>query len=312
MAAVTKNLATTKKGNRTNSVSLLAEIIMHVILGAFALACIIPFVFIIIISFSSAESLIELGYSFTPTGWSLVAYQAAFNLGAELWRSYFNSFLITAVGTFLSVAICVMYSYGLYRRDYPLAGFFAIFAFFTMLFGGGLAPTVMVIRNLLGLADTYWALIVPLLVNPFNFFLMRTFLKVSVPESLIESARLDGSGEFRTLFSIVVPLAKPGIATIALLTALAYWNDWFNALLFIRNRELYPLQFLLMEMQTNIDFIRRNMALLGASANIDFTQLPSEGLRMALAVLIVLPIAFAYPFFQRFIVAGLTVGAVKE
>ncbi|MCL2016473.1 MAG: carbohydrate ABC transporter permease [Defluviitaleaceae bacterium] len=301
-----------KKGKRINSINFLSELVMHLILGGFALLCVIPFAFIIIISFSSADSLTTMGYSFTPIGWSLLAYQAAFDLGAELWRSYFNSFFVTIIGTLLSVIICTMYAYGLYRRDYPLAKFFAFIAFFTMIFGGGLAPTVMVIRNLLGLADSYWALIVPLLVSPFNFFLMRTFLKVSVPESLIESARLDGSGEFRTLISIVVPLAKPGIATISLLTALAYWNDWFNALLFIRNSQLYPLQYLLMQMQTNVDFIRRNVALLGAAANIDFSQLPSEGLRMALCVLVVLPIAFAYPFFQRFIVAGLAVGAVKE
>ncbi|MCL1987125.1 MAG: carbohydrate ABC transporter permease [Firmicutes bacterium] len=311
MTAVSKNIASTKKG-RVNSISFGAELVMHIILGGFALACVIPFIFIIIISFSSADSLAEVGYSFMPIEWSLIAYRAAFDLGADLWRSYFNSFFVTTVGTILSVIICVMYAYGLYRRDYPLGTFFAFIAFFTMIFGGGLAPTVMVIRNLLHMADTYWALIIPMLVNPFNFFLMRTFLRVSIPESLIESARLDGSGEFRTLVSIVVPLAKPGIATIALLTALSYWNDWFNALLFIRDSSLYPLQYLLMQMQTNVDFIRRNAAILGASANIDFSALPSEGLRMALCVLVVLPIAFAYPFFQRFIVAGLAVGAVKE
>jgi len=310
MAAISNGNAV-RKNARLNKVSLPAEIGIHFIVGGFAAACIIPFIFIIIISFSSTESLQAVGYTFFPVGWSLNAYEAAFNLGDVLWRSYFNSFVVTGVGTFLAVVLCVMYSYGISRPDYPLRKFFTFFAVFTMLFGGGLAPTVVVIRNLLGMSNNYASLIVPALLSPFFIIIMRTFIKASIPESLIESARLDGSGEFRTLLTIVVPLAKPGIATIALLTAINYWNDWFLALLFIRDRELYPLQYLLMEMQNNIEFIRRNMALIGA-ANVNLADLPSEGLRMALCVLIVLPIAFAYPFFQKYIVAGLTVGAVKE
>jgi len=296
---------------RINTVGISAEVCMHFILAAFALACIIPFLFIVIISFSSSESLQTIGYSFIPTSWSTVSFEAAFNLGDVLWRSFFNSIIVTTIGTTVSVFITVLYSYVLYRQDYPFRTFFAFLAFFTMLFGGGLAPTVVVIRNLLGLGDTLGALIIPMLVNPFNLIVMRTFFKTSVPMSLIESASIDGSGEFRTLFTIVIPLAKPGIATISLLTAIAYWNDWWLALLFIRNRALYPLQYLLMEMQNNIDFIRRNSAMIGTT-NIDLANLPSEGLRMALCVIIVLPIACAYPFFQRYIIKGLTVGAIKE
>jgi putative aldouronate transport system permease protein len=299
------------RSKRLNSISLSAEVAIHVIVGMFALCCIIPFIFVIIISFSSQESLWSVGYSFFPIGWSFNSYRAAFQLGNTLWRSYFNSFLITTVGTSLSVLICMMYSYGMYRRDYPLRHFFTFFAFFTMMFGGGLAPTVMVLRNILGLNNNYAALIVPLLVNPFLFIVMRTFFKSSIPESLIESAALDGSGEFNTLFRIVAPIAKPGIATVALLFALAFWNEWFMALLFIRDRELYPLQYLLMEMQMNIDFIRRNVAMLGAGT-VDLSELPGEGLRMAICAFIVVPIACAYPFFQRYIIAGLTIGAVKE
>jgi putative aldouronate transport system permease protein len=251
------------------------------------------------------------GYSFFPSSWSLDSYVAAFDLGDQLVRSYINSFIVTIAGTVLSVLICMLYSYGLFRRDYPLRHFFMFFAFFTMMFGGGLAPTVMVCRNLLGMNNNYASLIVPLLVNPFNFIVMRTFYRTTVSESLIESAALDGSGEFSTLFRIVAPISKPGIATIALLNALAFWNEWYLALLYIRDRELYPLQYLLMEMQLNIDFIRRNISVLGANA-VNLADLPSEGLRMALCAFIVVPIACAYPFFQRYIIAGLTVGAVKE
>jgi len=300
-----------RKPFKANKVGPLGETLIHLIVGGFALICIIPFIFVVIIAFSSAESLRTVGYTFLPVEWSLTSFQAAFDMGDQLWRSFGISVFVTTVGTAASVFITMLYAYGLSRPDYPFRKFFAFVMFFTMIFGGGLVPTVVVIRNLLGLNNNLGALIIPALVVPFHVIIMRTFFKTSVPESLIESARLDGSGEFRTLFLIVVPIAKPGIATVALLTAIGYWNDWFLAMLFIRDRSLFPLQYLLMEMQNNIEFLRRNLAMIGA-ANVNFADLPGEGLRMALAVIIVLPIACAYPFFQRYIISGLTVGAVKE
>jgi len=300
-----------KSRYRGNSVSRFGETLLHIAGGGTALICIIPFIFIVIIAFSSAESLRTVGYSFFPSEWTLTSFQAVFDMGDQLGRSFFNSLFITIVGTFFSVLITMLYAYGLSRPDYPLRKFFAFFVFFTMVFGGGLVPTVFVIRNFLGLNNNFGALIIPALIIPFHVIIMRTFFKTSVPESLIESARLDGAGEFRILFSIVVPIAKPGIATVSLLTAINYWNDWFLSLLFIRDRELFPLQYLLMEMQQNTEFLRRNLAVIGA-ANVNFADLPGEGLRMALAVIIVVPIAFAYPFFQRYIISGLTIGAVKE
>jgi putative aldouronate transport system permease protein len=300
-----------KKPKRLNAISLPAEAAIHVIVGLFCLCCVLPFFFVIIISFTSQESLSQMGYTFFPSGWDTASYKAAFGLGNQLWKSYFNSFVVTIIGTALSVLICMLYSYGMFRKDYKLRKFFTFFAFFTMMFGGGLAPTVMVTRSVLGLSENYGALIVPLLVSPFNFIVMRTFFKTAIPDSLIEASFLDGSGEFRTLFRIVMPIAKPGIATIALLNAVTYWNDWYLALLYVHDKALYPLQFLLMEMQRNIEFIRQNSAMLSAGA-VNFGDLPSEGLRMALCVFIVVPIACAYPFFQRYIIAGLTLGAVKE
>ncbi|GHU91186.1 sugar ABC transporter permease [Clostridia bacterium] len=299
------------KNNRLNSLSVRSEFIVHLILGLFSLACVIPFIFVVIISFTSKASIKEIGYSFFPKEWALDAYKFAFQLGDQLWRSYFNSFLIAIIGTILSVLICIMYSYGLYRKDFKYRTFFAFFSFFTMMFGGGLAPTVMVMKQMLGLNNNYAALIVPLLVSPFNFIVMRTFFTSSVPEALIESAAIDGSGEYRTLFQIIVPISTPGIATIALLNALAYWNDWFNALLFIQDAQYYPLQFLLMRLQTNIEFIVAHSSMMGSAATEAIKNMPSASLRMALCVFIVVPIAFAYPFFQRYIIAGLTVGSVK-
>jgi len=300
-----------RKKYRINKVSIASESLFHIIIGSFSLACIMPFIFIIIIAFTGADSLRTIGYSFFPTEWTMINFNAAFELGDQLWKSFFNSVFITIAGTFLSLVISIMYAYGLYRKDYPLRKFFMFFMFFTMIFSGGLVPFVIVVRNLLRLGDTLWAIIVPLMMAPFHIIILRTFFKTSIPDSLIDAASIDGSGEFRTLFSIVVPLAKPGIATVGLLTAIQYWNDWWMALLFIRDRTQIPLQFLLMELQRNMEFIRRNIALIGA-ANINLADLPTQGLRMALCVIIVVPIAFAYPFFQRYIISGLTIGAVKE
>jgi len=300
------------KKHRLNSVSVGTEAVFCVVIGLFALCCIIPFIFVIIVSFSSESSIREIGYSFLPLSWSVEAYTYAFDKLPQIWRSYFNSILITVIGTGLSTLMCAMYSYALYRPDFRFRGFFNFFSFFTMIFGGGLVPTYIVCKQLLGLSENYAALIVPLLVNPFNIIVMRTFFKSSVPMDLIEAATVDGSGEFSTLFRIVTPIAKPGIATIALLNALAYWNEWFTSLLYIRqNKVLQPLQALLMELQNNVDYLNRMAGQLGAAAINEAAKLPTQSLRMVLVVLIVVPIACAYPFFQRHIVAGLAIGSVK-
>ena len=296
---------------RLNSVSRKAEAAFHIVLGSFALACIIPFVFVVIISFSSEESIRRIGYSFIPQEWSLAAYNQVFKLGDALWRSYFNSFFITVAGTVISVSMCILYAYPLYRKDYRFRGFFSFLSFFTMIFGGGLIPTYIVCKDLLGMSNNYYALIVPMLVSPFNIIIMRTFFQTTVPFDLIEAATIDGSGEYSTLARIVLPIMKPGIATIALLTALAYWNEWFLCLLYVTKRELYPLQYLLMEMQRNAEFLARNSSMIGASGAEAIRSLPSQTMRMAVVVFIVLPIACAYPFFQRYVVEGLTIGSVK-
>lgn len=296
---------------RLNAISRGTETVFQIVLGAFALACILPFFFVVIISFSAEDSIKRIGYSFVPVSWSLDAYRQVFQLGDALWRSYFNSFLITVVGTVLSVGMCVLYAYPLFRRDFKYRGFFSFFSFFTMIFGGGLIPTYIVCRNLLGLSNNYAALIVPMLVSPFNIIIMRTFFQTTVPFDLIEAATIDGSGEYGTLARVILPIVKPGIATIALLTSLGYWNEWFLCLLYVTDRDLYPLQYLLMEMQRNAEFLARNSSVLGAAGADAIRNLPSQTMRMAVVVFIVLPIACAYPFFQRYVVAGLTIGSVK-
>lgn len=294
--------------NRLTSVGPFGQTIMHIVIGAFSLACIIPFIFVIIISFTPDATIMREGYSFFPSAFSMEAYDAIIALGRQLWISTFNSVFVTIVGTGLSVLICILYSYALYRPDYRFRRLFTFVSFFTMLFGGGLAPTVVICRNVLGLENNYWALIIPLLVNPFNIIVMRSFFQSSVPFEIIEAARVDGSGEWRTLFGIVVPISKPGIATIALLNTLAYWNEWFIPQLYVSaETDLYPLQYLLVKTQENARMLAQHSGVAGATVS----NMPLKNLEMALCTVIVVPIAFAYPFFQRYIVAGLTVGSVK-
>ena len=301
-----------QKNHRLNQVSAGTEALFHVIVGLFSVCCIIPFLFVIVISFSAESSIREIGYSFLPNAWSTATYSYAVQRLPQIWRSYFNSIFITVVGTFLSTLMCALYSYALFRPDFKYRGFFTFFSFFTMIFGGGLVPTYVICTQVLGLTENYAALIVPLLVSPFNIIIMRTFFKSSVPLELIEAATIDGSGEYATFFRVVLPIAKPGLATIALLNALAYWNDWYLSLLYIKqNKVLQPLQALLMELQNNVEYLNRMSAALGSSAIQEAMRAPTQTLRMVLVVLIVVPIACAYPFFQRYIVAGLTIGSVK-
>ncbi len=301
-----------KKNNRLNQVSAGTEAIFHVIIGLFSIGCIIPFIFVIIISFTAESSIREIGYSFIPRAWSTATYTYAIQRLPQIWRSYFNSILITVIGTFLSTLMCALYSYALFRPDFKYRGFFTFFSFFTMIFGGGLVPTYVVCTQVLGLTENYAALIVPLLVSPFNIIIMRTFFKSSVPLELIEAATIDGSGEYSTFFRVVLPIAKPGLATIALLNSLAYWNDWYLSLLYIKQNKVFqPLQALLMELQNNVEYLNRMSAAMGSSAIQEAMRAPTQTLRMVLVVLIVVPIACAYPFFQQYIVAGLTIGSVK-
>ena len=300
------------KNHRLNQISAGTEAIFHVIVGLFAICCIIPFIFVIIISFSAESSIREIGYSFIPNAWSTATYSYAIQRLPQIWRSYFNSIFITVIGTFLSTLMCALYSYALFRPDFKYRVFFTFFSFFTMIFGGGLVPTYVICTQVLGLNENYAALIVPLLVSPFNIIIMRTFFKSSVPLELIEAATIDGSGEYSTFFRVVLPIAKPGLATIALLNSLAYWNDWYLSLLYIKqNKVLQPLQALLMELQNNVEYLNRMSAALGSSAIQEAMRAPTQTLRMVLVVLIVVPIACAYPFFQQYIVAGLTIGSVK-
>lgn len=287
------------------------NLIMNVILGGFAMVCVFPFIYVIMISLTDEKTLAANGFQIIPEKWSPAAYQYLWAMKDQLFQSYFITILVTVLGTLISVMTISFYAYAISRKQFLYRKFFTFLAFFTMLFGGGLVPFYIVATQVLQLKNTIWALILPLVVNAFYILIMRTFFIRSVPESVLESARIDGASEWRIFFQIVLPLSLPGIATIALFSTLGYWNDWFNALLFIDNPTLVPLQSLLMKVEGNLEFIRQNALTNGQQAGI-LTAIPQDAAKMAMVVISTLPIAIAYPFFQKYFVSGLTIGSVKE
>ena len=287
------------------------NVIMNILAGLFALICVFPFVFVVIISFTDEKALARDGYRLIPKEWSLAAYQFVWQSGDTLLRAYGVTILVTVLGTIISLILMSLYAYAISRKSFRYRRFFSIFAILTMLFNGGMIPTYMVVSQLLHLKDSIWALVLPLAMNAFYIMILRTFYSTSVPDAVIESAKIDGAGEFYTFMKIVIPLSLPGLATIGLFSTLGYWNDWFNALLYIDNPNLVPLQSMLMRIQSSIQFIQQNSA--NSSMSLAAMQsIPQDTSRMAMVVLATLPIIFAYPFFQRYFVQGLTVGAVKE
>lgn len=297
-----------KKKSYNEGFTGITNIITNVILAIFSIACIFPFIFVIIISLTSEQSLIQNGYSIFPEEWSLDAYKYLIESGGQLVQSYIVTIVVTVLGTIINVSMVSTYAYAISRPNFEFRKQFMFLVFFTMLFGGGMVPSYIVMTQILGLKNTIWALILPLAFNAFNIIVMRTFFQKSVPESIIESARIDGASEFKIFIKMVIPLALPGIATIALFSTLAYWNDWFNAMLYIDYQELVPLQHMLMKIENNMEFMRQNAMLSGQV----MATLPQESVKMAMVVISTLPIACTYPFFQKYFVSGLTIGGVKE
>lgn len=292
-----------------NRISKGTDRVLNLIFLIWTLACVLPLILVVIVSFSSEQSIFQNGYSFFPSEWSLDAYRFFFRLGDQLVRSYGITIFVTAAGTLFSLAITAMFAYVLSRADYAYNRLFTLLMLFTMLFNGGIVATYMVNTQLLGLGDSLGALIFPMSLNAFYVIVLRTFYK-SIPLEIIEAARIDGAGEFKTFFRIVMPLSKPGLATIGMFTTIAYWNDWFLGMLYIIDQKKYPVQTLLWSMQNSLEFMKQS------SANaLEYAEMaanaPTDSGRMALTVLVVLPILLAYPFFQKYFVKGLTVGGVK-
>lgn len=290
-----------------------ANLIFNIIIALFALSCVLPFFFVVMISLTEEHSLAELGYRFWPKEFSTAAYSYIFagQMSSKIFKAFGVTLLVTVLGTVVNSTMTSLYAYVISRSNFPFRKFFTIFALITMLFTPGMVATYLIVSNMLFLKDTIWALILPMALGPFNILVMRTFFIKTVPDSIIESARMDGASELKIFMKIVLPLAVPGIATISLFAALGYWNDWFNALLYIQIDDLVPLQYLLMKIQSNLDFLAKNAGM-GAQIQGGLAALPSESARMAIVVVSTLPIALTYPFFQKYFVGGLTIGGVKE
>ncbi|MFD0673185.1 carbohydrate ABC transporter permease [Cohnella sp. GCM10027633] len=283
--------------------------IVMIFLLIFSLACLIPLWLIFMVSLSSENDISTYGYRFWTNNLDFTAYSYLKHDAQTIARAFGVSILVTIAGTAASLFATSAMAYTLSRRDFPLKGFLSFYVFFTMLFSGGLLPWYLVYTRMFHLQDTLLVLIVPGLIGGFNIFIMRTFFANSIPPSLIDSAQIDGASEYRTYFSIILPLSLPVLATIGLFVTVSYWNDWFTSLVFINNEKLYTLQYFLNKTLMNALFLQ-------AIANKAYSQVanvtpPLESIRMAMAMLAILPISLVFPFLQKYFVKGLTVGAVK-
>ncbi len=275
-----------------------------------ALICFLPALLVCIVSFSSESSVVTKGYSFVPMAWSLDSY---LYLGKQLeyiGRAFVNSIGVTVFGTCVGLVLCSTMGYALSRSNYRLRGFFTWFIFIPMLFSGGLVASYMINAQILGLKNTYWALILPICCSSFYVIIMRTFFQTTVPDAVIESAKIDGARQTRIFVQIVLPISLPAIATIGLFFTFAYWNDWLMAKYYLNSnmQDLFPLQYVLITLESSIDFLSRNSQFMGPG---ETSNIPSETVRMAMVMIAVIPIACSYPFFQKYFISGLTIGAVK-
>lgn len=279
---------------------------MYIVITLISFVCLFPMLLVITVSFSHEQSVAMNGYQLIPSAWSLEAYRSMFTRSASLINSYGISILVTVLGTLLSLMITGCAAYTLANRRVRIRNQLAMYFFFTTMFNGGIVPWYIICTKL-GLRDNIWALVIPnLLFNCFNMFLVRNFIS-GIPESLMESAFMDGAGDFRICFQIYLPLCSPVLATVTLFIATAYWNDWWNAIMLIDNRSLYPLQYLLFNIQSEIQMMR-DLVVSGSAMD---RELPNETFKMATVVVTVGPIILLYPFLQRYFVKGMIIGSVK-
>ncbi|RXZ82121.1 carbohydrate ABC transporter permease [Paenibacillaceae bacterium] len=281
----------------------------HILFIFIAAAMVLPLLLVVAVSFSSEDAVIRHGYRWIPEAYSLQGYRVVFQNPGVLLNAYSITIAVTLLGTAVSLLVTAMIAYVMSRRDYRYRRATTFYVVFTMLFNGGLVPFYILIVKYLHLKDTLWVLIVPYLLNPFYVLIMKGFFD-RLPTEVIESAKIDGASEYRSFFSIMLPLATPALATVGLFISFIYWNDWWLGLLFINEDQLVPIQLLLYRTMNSIEFFATNSQFL--SGRMDISQFPSLTTRMALAVLGAGPMMFVFPFFQRYFVKGLTVGSLKE
>ncbi len=283
----------------------LFQIVAMTLITLITLACVVPFLLILSGSFSSESAIAVNGYSILPQDFTLNAYKTVLRLGNKIPKAYLVTIFITLVGTSLGLLTTSMSGFVLSRQDFKYRNVAAFFIYFTTLFSAGMIPAYLVNVNILHLNNNILVLILPSIMNPFNIFLFRNFLK-SVPDALMESARIDGAGDFTIYYRVMMPLAKPAIATIGLFLALGYWNEWYRCNLYIKDADMYTLQYLLYNMLQNVEkmFSEQGLATPGL-------QMPSETMKLATAMLATGPVLIFYPFVQKYFTGGLIVGGVK-
>jgi putative aldouronate transport system permease protein len=284
------------------------QMLINTLFILFSLACIFPLISIISISFSNELDILDHGYRFFPVKFDFAAYAYVLYRPLQILNAFKVSLFVSVFGTIVSVLVMAGISYPLSRVDYKFKSQLSFYVFFTMLFNGGLVPSYILISNYLHLKNSIWVLILPYLAVPWFILLLRSFMQ-KIPHSIIESCMMDGASEFRIFAQIILPLAKPGLATVALFSLLQYWNDWWLSLLYIDKENLVPLQYMLYRMMNNIEFLTHSSNSL--PPGVTAARLPSESARMAMAILAAGPMLAVFPFFQKHFVRGLTVGAVK-
>lgn len=285
---------------------ILFNILAYSLVILFGIICILPIVMIVMGSFASDKSIITYGYTLIPKEFSMKAYELIFKNPGDILRAYGMSIIITSVGCGLGLFMVSMTSYVLSKKEFKYRNMFAFFFYFTTLFSGGIVSSYILYSRYLLLKDSLLALIFPLILNVFYIIVMRSFI-VSIPESIAESAKVDGAGEFTIFIKLILPLLKPALASIGLFIALDYWNDWYHAMLYINNSNHYPLQYLLYKMLNTIEALKS----LSAASGVPLPDMPQQSMKLAMTVIAVGPIIFLYPFVQKYFVQGITLGAVK-
>lgn len=283
-----------------------SQVALYVILTLISVLWIIPVLFIFSLSVTPEMSLSEVGYRLIPKEITFDAYTYIIKNPAQILNSYKISIIVTVIGTVAGLMFTTGIAYAMSRKDFKLGKHITRFVMFAMLFHGGLIPTYIVVTQVLHLGNTLWVLILTMLVSPWNIFLMKSFLS-SIPTELLEASFIDGATEYQTYFKVVLPLAKPGLATVGLLILFSYWNDWYQAMLYIDNMDLVPLQLLLYKIISNIQFVLQNSFYLASEGG----SFPTIAARMATCVIAIAPMLLAFPFFQKYLAKGLTLGSVK-
>ncbi|MBD5515696.1 MAG: carbohydrate ABC transporter permease [Lachnospiraceae bacterium] len=305
--ANTNHLGKVKKGKDVIALNIIA----YGFTGLLALICLIPFLMVLSGSFSSEAAITQNGFSLLPQDFSLEAYKTVFKDPMVVFRAYGVTIGLTIVGTAVGLLLQTMTAYVLSRKDFEWRNGFSFFFYFTTLFSGGLVPTFILYTQTLKLRDSYLAMLLPLLFSVYNLLIMKSYIS-AIPESLVDAAKIDGCGEFRTLFQVVMPLIQPALATVGLFIALAYWNDWYNAMLYIKDTDKYPLQYFLYQQVNNIETYKKLISNNAVSSSVvSSMSLPTQTLKMALTIVVTGPIILAFPMVQKYFVQGITIGAVK-